>query len=274
VSRFRREVLSIGVSGSEIALARRVDAAGAIEWTAAARTAPSAGSESVAAALAQDVSAAVATFGSNPGNARVTVACDLMRWWTIDLLPGMSNITDLNQYAALRFEEIFREPSAKWIVRADWAQPGPVLCAALPSAVAQAFDLLSGQPWRHIDIVPSVTRLQALALARKNLRSVPWLLACALCDRVTLLWHLGKRAKRIASVRVPAADPWPLALAEIARHVSSATGDVQSNKVVWAVGGVDGPVPEDAASVMQWLPQIRVEPTSGAELAAVLGCTK
>jgi hypothetical protein len=273
VSPFRREVLSIGLSGSEIAVARRDRAADAIEWAATARTVSSPDDDSTAATLTRDVGAAVAAFGSGPINARITIACDLMRWWTIELLPGMSTIAELRQYAALRFEEIFAEPSARWVVRADWTQPGPVLCAALPSAVAEAFEQHADRLWRPTEIVPSVARLQRLAVRKRAEHRVPWLLACALCDRVTLLWHLGKWAKRVASIRVSAVDPWPLAMEEIARRESFTAGNEQVRDMVWAVGGVGGAAPGDAAHAMHWLPPAKQEPSTGAQLAAVLGCT-
>ncbi len=276
MSRFRHEEFGIGISATEVALARHDGTAGAMICISHRRAAVTVTAET-ASVLRQDVSRLMESAGAESTRVRVTAACDLTKWWIVEPLAGMTRVRELRQLAALRFAEVFGEPAASWDLRSDWSARGPSLCSGLPMVLVHAFDKSADRALRCLDLVPAAERLRSRAMPMRVRRDEAWLFACLLEDRVTLSWHRGRQVMRVKSLRVPVDDPWPLVTEEV-RRVGSADGEsARPSRLIWAGGpGVPAP-PADAEEAMpavqlSWLPQVRPPPKSGAQLASVLGC--
>jgi hypothetical protein len=90
----------------------------------------------------------------------IVLADELVRMWQVTPPPHTTRLADLEAAAALRFQRLYGEPAANWIVGAGWDQARPFLAAALPRALLGALE--EGAGVRHMKLVEIVPQFVAL----------------------------------------------------------------------------------------------------------------
>ncbi|MBX7229607.1 MAG: hypothetical protein K1X48_08395 [Burkholderiaceae bacterium] len=66
---------------------------------------------------------------------QVLLSTDISRVFLATPYPGIRNFTELQALVALRFTQIYDEPSSNWTIQADWSANRPFLVAALPAEI-------------------------------------------------------------------------------------------------------------------------------------------
>ena len=85
----------------------------------------------------------------------VVLADELVRLWQVTPPQGSARLADLEAAAALRFQLLYGEPAAHWIVRAGWDPVRPFLAAAMPRALLGALEQgAAGHQLPIVEIVP------------------------------------------------------------------------------------------------------------------------
>ena len=64
---------------------------------------------------------------------QVLLSTNIARLFLATPYPGIRNFAELKALVALRFTQIYDEPSSIWTIQADWSADRPFLVAALPS---------------------------------------------------------------------------------------------------------------------------------------------
>ncbi len=85
----------------------------------------------------------------------VVVADDLARIWQVPPPPGTARMADLEAAAALRFQQLYGEPAAGWLLAGSWDPSRAFTAAALPRTL---HDAVTGAAAEHrlalVEIVP------------------------------------------------------------------------------------------------------------------------
>jgi hypothetical protein len=103
----------------------------------------------------------------------IVLADDLVRMWQVTPAPHSTRLADLEAAAALRFQRLYGDSAANWIVRAGWDQARPFLAAALPRALFGALEEGAGSHQvKPVEIVPQFVAL--LNLCRGALKPGAW----------------------------------------------------------------------------------------------------
>lgn len=90
----------------------------------------------------------------------VVLADELTRLWQVTPPAGCSRMADLEAAAALRFQQLYGEPAASWVVSASWQLGKPFLAAALPRVLLAALQQAShAHAMPLIEIAPQFTAL-------------------------------------------------------------------------------------------------------------------
>jgi hypothetical protein len=85
----------------------------------------------------------------------IVLADELVRMWQVTPPPQTTRLADLEAAAALRFQRLYGEPAADWIVRAGWDADRPFLAAAMPRALLGALEQGAGlHQVKLVEIVP------------------------------------------------------------------------------------------------------------------------
>jgi hypothetical protein len=103
----------------------------------------------------------------------IVLADELVRMWQVTPFAQSTRLADLEAAAALRFQRLYGEPAANWIVRAGWDAGQPFLAAAMPRALFGALE--QGAAVHQIKLVEIVPQFVALLnLCRRALRPGAW----------------------------------------------------------------------------------------------------
>ncbi|MDB5597851.1 MAG: hypothetical protein JWM36_4812 [Hyphomicrobiales bacterium] len=103
----------------------------------------------------------------------IVLADELVRMWQVTPPPHTTRLADLEAAAALRFQRLYGEPAANWIVRAGWDEARPFLAAAMPRALLGALEEGAGfHQMKLVEIVPQFVAL--LNLSRGALKPGAW----------------------------------------------------------------------------------------------------
>ncbi|GGE67509.1 hypothetical protein [Massilia psychrophila] len=141
----------------------------------------------------------------------IVLSDELVRMWQVTPPAQTTRLADLEAAAALRFQRLYGEPAADWIVRAGWDAGQPFLAAAMPRALLAA--LGQGAAMQHMKLVEIVPQFVALLnRCRGELAAGAWF--GTLHDKVlTLGAREGGLLVAVRAQALPAA-PGPLWLAE------------------------------------------------------------
>ena len=270
MSRSRPELLSVGIAGAGYAVAWR-DAPGAAPVLLAAAW-DVRGSASPAPDWAEWRQGLA---GVVPGRARVTIAADLVRWWTVEAPRGTRSLDELRQVAALRFEQLFDRPSSEWALVGNWSAGASSVCCAVPQGLAAGLRQ-AGDGWRLLDVAPTATRLRQRSGPAPEPRDAPWIWASLLLDRATLWWHRRGEVFKVGTLAVDSADPWRRIVEELHRVGSLWPDGALPQELHWASAA---PVPAFAATTLRAVRRDTEAPStapppdrSAATVAAEIGC--
>jgi hypothetical protein len=109
----------------------------------------------------------------------VTVADHWVRYFLFERPPSIHSLRDARLLLGARFESLYGDGAADWLLQADWHAAGPMLACALPRALGEAF-----APYRLAHLLPATLGLWNRAAARLP-ASAAW---CAEAEgRYTLL---------------------------------------------------------------------------------------
>ena len=144
-----------------------------------------------------------------PAGVRLTVT--LADCWAryVLLAPpeGIASLRDCRLLLQARFETLYGQPAADWLLQADWRSDAPMLACAIPRPLAQAFFSFR------------LARLAPALLERWNRhcrRLPPTGALCANADGVASLLYWHDRALRVVRQQ-RGADPDALLALELAR---------------------------------------------------------
>jgi hypothetical protein len=85
----------------------------------------------------------------------VVLADDLVRLWLVSPPEGSGRLADLQAAAALRFQRLFGEAAANWLVSAAWDARRPFLAAAMQRSLREALQQgAAGHRHPLVEIVP------------------------------------------------------------------------------------------------------------------------
>lgn len=173
---------------------------------------------------ADGVHAALAAVLDGAGRAgwpvSIVLADDLVRLWQVTPPANTTRLADLEAAAALRFQLLYGEPAADWMLSAAWDPVRPFMAAALPRALLGALGQGAGvHQLKTVEIVPqfvavlnrfaSVLRPGAwfgvvhdnvLTLGAGNGNAIAAVRAAALPDDADAGWlaaHLAREALRL-----------------------------------------------------------------------------
>ena len=103
----------------------------------------------------------------------VVLADELVRMWQVMPPPQCTRLADLQAAAALRFQRLYGDSAADWIVRAGWDAGRPFLASALPRALLGALEAAAGfHQMKLVEIAPQFVAL--LNLCRGALKPGAW----------------------------------------------------------------------------------------------------
>jgi hypothetical protein len=103
----------------------------------------------------------------------VVLADELARMWQVTPPPQCTRLADLEAAAALRFQRLYGESAADWVVRAGWDAGRPFLAAAMPRALLGALEAGAGfHQMKLVEIAPQFVTL--LNLCRGALVPGAW----------------------------------------------------------------------------------------------------
>lgn len=88
--------------------------------------------------LAEAMRAVLADYAGWP--LTIVLADDLLRLWPVTPPQDAARLADLEAAAALRFQTLFGDSAAGWVVRAAWDAAKPFLAAAMPRSLAGAIE--------------------------------------------------------------------------------------------------------------------------------------
>ncbi len=74
---------------------------------------------------------------------QVRVADCWVRYWLLDLPVGINSIRDGQVLLQARFESLYGQSAADWLIQADWQSEGAVLACAMPHALQQALAIFA-----------------------------------------------------------------------------------------------------------------------------------
>lgn len=90
----------------------------------------------------------------------VVLADDLVRLWHVTPPQQAARLADLEAAAALRFQRLYGEPAADWVVRAGWDLDRAFLAAALPRALLAALEQgAAAHQLKLVEVVPQFVAL-------------------------------------------------------------------------------------------------------------------
>lgn len=214
MSRWQPEPVGLGVTARQWALAWREPGSQASTWKTW-----SVGTASAKAELE----------GLHLGPMRITIADDLMRHWVIEAPEGTASLHELRRYAALRFENLFGESASDWEIEGDWHPSGPVVCQAMPKALAEQLrDWATQAKQPIVDTMACGARLKLRSEGHNkhdpaSTRPSVWVSVGT--TQCTLWWqHPPGRTHRIATLRAEPGNPWARVAQEIQR-VNAAQAD-------------------------------------------------
>jgi len=106
--------------------------------------------------------ALAALLGAGYGGWPLTIVLsdELVRLWQVTPFAQTTCLADLEAAAALRFQRLYGEPAADWIVRAGWDARRPFLAAAMPRTLLAALE--QGAAVHHLKLVEIVPQFVAL----------------------------------------------------------------------------------------------------------------
>ena len=106
--------------------------------------------------------ALAALLGAGYGGWPLTIVLsdDLVRLWQVTPFAQTTCLADLEAAAALRFQRLYGEPAADWIVRAGWDGRRAFLAAAMRRSLLAALE--QGAAVQHIKLVEIVPQFVAL----------------------------------------------------------------------------------------------------------------
>ena len=85
----------------------------------------------------------------------IVLADELVRLWQVTPPRQTARLADLEAAAALRFQLLYGEPAADWILRAGWDLDRPFLAAAMPRALLAALEQgAAAHQLKVVEIVP------------------------------------------------------------------------------------------------------------------------
>ena len=90
----------------------------------------------------------------------IVLSDELVRLWQVTPFAQTTRLADLEAAAALRFQRLYGEPAADWVVRAGWDGRRPFLAAAMPRPVLAALE--QGAASHQIKLVEIVPQFVAL----------------------------------------------------------------------------------------------------------------
>jgi hypothetical protein len=266
VSRWQPEALGLGVTAEHAALAWRVPGQAALSW------------KSWPAKEAVDLGDVV---GLPAGPLRITLDDALVRHWVITAPAGTASLRELRSYAALRFDNLFDESASGWEIDGDWRASGPLVCHALPKALAQRLHEISRQMKRSIvDRMACAPRLQRLnqQVATQTTGHVVWVsVGVAHC---TLWWLSQGQTSRVTTLRTETHNPWGRVAQEIQRVDAQNADAVATSQVHWAsLGSCAEPthptmhfVQHRDFQAIRFAPPLPADASSVAMLLASRGC--
>ena len=164
---------------------------------------------------------------------RVTVADELTRCWTITAPAGMASLRELRQFAALRFEHLFGEPSNQWEIEADWHAYAPTICRAIPRDLSQAFKAWSVQSqFALVDWTSVGLRLKMRCDAKAKLPDFNGVWVSIGVEHAYVVWCGAGHAKRVALLRINPHDPW-VRLGQEFRRIAAQEVAASAKEVRW-----------------------------------------
>jgi hypothetical protein len=90
----------------------------------------------------------------------IVLADELVRMWQVTPPPQCTRLADLEAAASLRFQRLYGDSAANWIVRAGWDAGRPFLAAAMPRALLGALE--EGAGFHQVKLVEIVPQFVAL----------------------------------------------------------------------------------------------------------------
>jgi hypothetical protein len=146
------QALRLGVAGGAVALVKTS------RWGAPAALVAEQSYEGTGGL--QDALAAVLDGGYAGWPVTIVLADELVRLWQVTPPRQTARLADLEAAAALRFQLLYGEPAANWIVRAGWDLDRPFLAAAMPRALLAALE--QGAATHQLKLVEIVPQFVAL----------------------------------------------------------------------------------------------------------------
>lgn len=271
MSRSRIDVIGIGISSSEFAVARR---AGQAEVSAVRSSPWPAEDKGLSADMWSNRLSGMEGAASSRTN--VTIASDLVRWWVVDAPPGTASLRELRQVAALRFEQLFDEAASGWALVGDWSTTAMSVCCAVPAGLATGLQQAAvHHGWKEMHVSVAAVRLRELGEAAPHPSNEPWVWASVVLDRATLWWYRREATFKVVTIGVDVQAPWERIAQEIRRVGSLWPDGALPRELHWASAA---PVPPFTEHDLRAVCRLRMQPlgrgsVSGvAALAACMGC--
>jgi hypothetical protein len=145
------QALRIGVSRQAVALLKTSRWQGAALEVVAEQNVGSGSVEAIGAAVRE----LLADAGCAGFTASVVLADDLARLWQVTPPQEAARLADLEAAAALRFQGLYGEPAAAWVMSAGWDADRPFLAAAMPRQLLAVLQQAAAeQQVTLVDIAP------------------------------------------------------------------------------------------------------------------------
>jgi hypothetical protein len=139
--------------------------------------------------LCDQLSALLKDNGLRNASAKIVLSDALARMWVVDPPLNTSSLSDLQAAAAARFQVLYGETPAQWVIQADYQADRTFLAAAMPSAWLEAIEVV------RRDFQLKINEIAPLS---------PWLPTTVgiIYYRQGLGWSITKREKLLLRLRV------------------------------------------------------------------------